>query len=707
MRIFRDTQHVISGSGRARAHGRVGAGVVLLVGVCMAWLALVGVAAAATYKAGGYQFDVGAPPAWVAVAAPAATTPAGDGKDAIWRNLLWDRQIDRRHGGHVEYIDYIYQPLTAAVLADASKFQIGFLPDFQSLTIHRVEVLRDGQWSSRLKPEAITLARRETQFESDMATGEVTALLVLDDIRVGDVVRISYTIAGANPVLDGLEADSMSFGSRHPVQRQQLRIWFDHGQAVSIRRDPRIPAERIEDGPAGKRVTLSEDDVPAVSTAGAYPAWFVPAARVVIAPKREWKDIVAWARDLYPAPAPLPDDLLQRVAQWMQSPDPQVRTIHALEAVQDEVRYFGVEIGQNSHRPREPAEVWRRREGDCKDKARLLVTLLARMGISAEPALVSTLGGRWVPDQPPSASPFNHVIVRAHIGGQVVWLDPTRSSQRGTLAAHAVSDLGYALPLANGVDAPVPVTRGEGAIAHWQIDERYIPDADGHRVRMQITTDASGTAAESLRRRLAETDRTTLQNRYRDFYGKRFKNLSVAAPLIIHDDPASNHVTVTESYDLTDPWVSFNGGVRGLDTEADQIEQVTRQPDGQGNCYPVAIGYPIEITQRIALELPQGWNWDGTTMSKSVTAPGMDYSLVAGRKGSEVSFVHSYRSTAPWIDGEQTAHYAEALRQVGDLVSRRFLVDRGSDSTRGDRLHSLVKDLLDGDAATSNDGKGH
>lgn len=665
---------------------------------CLALLILAGPAGARTFHADGYQFDVDPPAGWVDVLAPTTTWDgASDATDkgVIWRNWRWDRQIDRRHGAHVEYYDYIYQPMTAGVLADASKYQIGFLPDFQTLTLHRVEVLRDGKWTSRLKPEAITLARRESQFESDMATGEVTALLVLDDIRVGDVVRISYTIAGGNPVLDGLQADSMSFGSRNPLRHERLRVLFDRGEQVAVKRDPRLPPERIENADNGKLVSIEQRGVKPVSTEGGYPRWFEPAPRIVIAPGRSWKDIAAWARGLYPPAKPLPDDLQRRIAEWAKLPDPELRVVRALEAVQDEVRYFGVEIGQNSHRPREPAEVWRRREGDCKDKARLLVTILGGLGIEAEPALVSTRGGSWVPDQPPSAEPFDHVIVRAHIGGRSIWLDPTRSDQRGSLEQHAVSAFGWALPLNEGSDRLVEVTPSGGAVSRWQVVERYTPDADGHHVHMQVTTDASGVAAESLRGRLADNDRTSLQNRYRDFYGKRFKNVTVAAPLEVDDDLARNHVIVTERYDLADPWTHFENGQRGLDTEADQIDLYIHQPDGQGNGYPVAIRYPVEVTQRMVLDLPAGWNWDGTTMHKVVDVPGMNYTIDTSRKGSEVDFVHTYRSTAAWIDGGQVARYSQGLRQVGDLVSRRFVLDRGTEGAREDRLHDLVKGILD------------
>ncbi|HEY2346106.1 MAG TPA: DUF3857 domain-containing protein [Xanthomonadaceae bacterium] len=668
----------------------------LLCALCMAWIPDAG---AQTFHTGGYQFDVAAPPTWVEVASDPGnwTAPASDdGKGAIWRNWLWDVQIDRRQKRHVEYHDYMYQPITAAMLTNASKYQIGFLPDFETLTLHRVEVLRDGHWSNRLKPEAITLARRESGFESDMATGEVTALLVLEDVRIGDVVRISYTIDGANPVLDGLDADDAVFGFQHPLQRERLRVLFDAGADVVVKRDPRIPAERIEDMAAGRSVTVEQDDLKPISGEGDYPAWFVPAPRVVISQKHSWKDIDAWARGLYPAPKPLPDDLERLIGEWSKLPDPETRTVRALEAVQDQVRYFGLEIGQNSHRPNEPADVWNKREGDCKDKARLLATILGRLGIAAEPALVASNGGNWALDQPPSAAPFDHVIVRAHVAGKTVWLDPTRGLQRGGLDEHAVSDFGYALPLVEGADALVPVARTPSSVAKWRVEERYTPDADGKHVRLEVVTDASAAAAEEMRNRLAQVDRAKLQDQYRDFYGKRFKDVRVAEPIQVRDDVASNRVVVTETYTLGDPWASFDGGVRGLDTEADSIESFTHMPEAQGNRYPVAIRYPVDAEQRIEFDLPRNWHWGGETLQKTIEAPGLSYSLTTGQKDSQVTFVHKYHSTASWIEGNDVGRYADGLRQVNELVSRRFLVSRGdAQQVRDDRLSKLVKDILD------------
>ena len=101
---------------------------------------------------------------------------------------------------------------------------------------------------------------------------------------------------------------------------------------------------------------------------GSYPAWFDRFPTVQFGRRRNWAEVVAWALPLYPE-ASLPADLEERITAWKAIADPQARAFAILRTVQREVRYFGAEMGDNTHRPAPPAETWQRRYGDCKDKA--------------------------------------------------------------------------------------------------------------------------------------------------------------------------------------------------------------------------------------------------------------------------------------------------------------------------------------------------
>src|SRR6185312_13347534 len=94
----------------------------------------------------------------------------------------------------------------------------------------------------------------------------------------------------------------------------------------------------------------------------------------------------------------------------------------------------------------------KRRYGDCKDKALLLVTMLRALGIAARPALVSTTYGGHVGDYAPTASLFDHAIVQVMLNGGPAWIDPTDVDQRGGLTDVAAS-FGAGLVLGPSTDS--------------------------------------------------------------------------------------------------------------------------------------------------------------------------------------------------------------------------------------------------------------
>ena len=79
--------------------------------------------------------------------------------------------------------------------------------------------------------------------------------------------------------------------------------------------------------------------------------------------------------------------------------------------VQEHVRYVAIEVGEGGYVPRDPALVVRRLYGDCKDKAFLLLALLARSGIEALPVLTRGRNHGKIDPAFPSPIQFNHVIL--------------------------------------------------------------------------------------------------------------------------------------------------------------------------------------------------------------------------------------------------------------------------------------------------------
>jgi tetratricopeptide (TPR) repeat protein len=101
-------------------------------------------------------------------------------------------------------------------------------------------------------------------------------------------------------------------------------------------------------------------------------------------------------------------------------------------ALHKSVRYTGVEFGESTLVPQFPSETLKRKYGDCKDKATLLVAMLRAAGIPANLALLSAGPGQDVNTDLPGMGVFDHAIVYVPAAGAdpELWIDATAQYSR-------------------------------------------------------------------------------------------------------------------------------------------------------------------------------------------------------------------------------------------------------------------------------------
>jgi hypothetical protein len=655
-------------------------------------------AAPVDYQRGDFHFSVAPAPAFVQRhEIPASWDPAAPGaNDAPWRFWLYDRQVDRRSGHDAMYTDYAYEATSSSLLGDAGRYQLDFNPGYQQLTIHAVEIRRNGTWQNRLEPERISLARRETAFDNDMTDGEVTALIVLDDVRVNDVVRIAYTVTGSNPVLAGQSMDSIALAWANPMLDSHLRIVADAGTRFGVNRENGAPEPVLRDTQAGSEISFDGHAAAAVVEEGNYPAWFQPYPLVQVSAKRGWADVVAWALPLYPPGNTLPADLDARIAQWAKLPTPRARLKSALRAVQDEVRYFGVEMGDNTHRPSPPTDTWQRRRGDCKDKAYLLVTILQRLGIDSVPALTSISRGRAILAYPESAAAFDHVIVRAQLDGKPVWVDPTLAQTGGEPGSVDLSRYGAALPIRGGVAALEPIPTSGPDITGVDVAEQLTPLQDG-KIALQVTSIYRGIAADNTRQNIASRRIEDIARKYADFYRKRYGDLDMLAAPEVKNDRDANIVTVVEHYRLDAAFKTDDAQTRSIDLYADALSAPAALPSSMSRMGPLYLAAPGEYRHTIRVVVPQQWHPLFGIESEHYRTPTFDYRRELGFKDGAVVLdydmvVHDYE-----IGAGAVAAQIEELRKVNDSLSARLrytLPGRMDPAERDRRLQDLIRDAM-------------
>ncbi|MBW8847241.1 MAG: DUF3857 domain-containing protein [Burkholderiales bacterium] len=556
----------------------------------------------------GYRF--GPTPSWVKpLPAPGAMAaqPAAPGAKAR-REPLVDMQIQLApKSATATYLHLQRVALDTSTLREVSEPQISFNPVYQQLVIHQIGVIRDGRREDRIKDARIELMRREQMLEHQLIDGVRTALVVLSDVRVGDVVDVAYTVEGENPIFEGRYAALLHVASDAPIDRLHLRIEGPparHLQVKGIATD--LVPERFEEG--GREVLrLVREHVAPVVDEAATPPWFKVYPALQVSEYGSWGEVNQWAQRLF-APEPLNGAVAERIAAIKaEGGTPEQQVAAALRFVQDEVRYFSVSLGESSHRPKAPSRTLAERLGDCKDKVMLLDALLAGLGLDAKPTLVSLQRNRGITHFLPSHDSFDHVISRVQIGEQVYFLDPTLNGQGLSLDKRGYFPYGAGLVIGgDGPAAEAPVAIAPPAFAvdaltfrqDWDLSDLKRP------ARLRTSFKASGLAAEHWRASVAQAGTDRLAEAIGGHYVKAVPGLvSVGAPELV-DDRAANEVELKLAFEHPAPG-QYQRGMLELELPAIELGDALSVPPEARRRYPFLLDGPRRMELRIAVTGPR------------------------------------------------------------------------------------------------------
>lgn len=138
----------------------------------------------------------------------------------------------------------------------------------------------------------------------------------------------------------------------------------------------------------------------------------------------DWAEVGSWFAALEHNARTITPEIREKARELSSG---QTTDLGKLEALYDFVsknfRYVSLSLGAGRYQPRAAADVLKDEYGDCKDKATLLAALIEASGMQASPVLINS-SVKLDPDFP-SPSQFDHVITRAVVGGQDIWLDST------------------------------------------------------------------------------------------------------------------------------------------------------------------------------------------------------------------------------------------------------------------------------------------
>ncbi|WP_428310292.1 DUF3857 domain-containing protein [Hydrocarboniphaga sp.] len=613
------------------------------------------------------RYSITPAPAWVT---PADETPAKTDPRAAMHYRLIDYQT--RVGEHdtTEYEHVISVVDQQGGLSSASQINIEFDPSFQTLSVHRLQLIRGEQRINKLERRSIKLLQRETQLEQRMVDGRVTASIVLDDLRVGDQVDYEYSVSGQNPAFAGRYVRNQWMIAQHgPTASYRYRLLAPPSRDIRYRVGPSDVSVDSRLLGTMRETVFRRQSVPQLSIAPAADASAVPSLEIQLSEFRDWADVAQWGQQLF-VEAPGVTTALDRKAAEIRAGggDAAAQLLRTLQFVQTEIRYFGTEIGPNTHRPAAPAKILEQRFGDCKDKIALLLALLRRLDLPATPVLVSTGYRSYAANLLPSPLAFDHVIAAVRLGDTTYWLDGTRNHQTGSLANRQALGFGKGLPLDAGVstlaDLPSIYTQ-----LRMRVDDtiRISRFRDDPQLESRITY--RGNLAEGLREALGATNIDDIRTQVNQSYLRLYPKLSSNGPARIEESPDDNALTLIQQFSLPQFWRFPEQRALVADLSYWSLLEVLRFPADPTRQQALVIPQPGIFEHRLTLEYPE--DVYKSAGSKTFNDGDSHYAFDSTLEGKQRSVVYSGRLTmkAERVESGEWKDYSSRLVKLTPQIT--------------------------------------
>jgi hypothetical protein len=349
----------------------------------------------------------------------------------------------------------------------------------------------------------------------EMSSGGRKPFVRWPELKTGDVVEIAARSWTAGPVGRRGDApfyfiDYVGSTDTHPILYNEVIVDSPESSPLAI--DVlNGKADRVVSEPKdGRKVTRYVwDNPPSIPDEPLAPKLSESLPVVVGSTFGSWGDFREWYRSAVKGFTE-PDDQVRRIAEKLtagkKTRDEKLKAL--FEFVADDIRYVNFVSGE-WWLPNRPQELLARRQGDCDDKAMLLITLLKASGIDATEVLVQTryTGEPSLLRSEKAAIPvFDHGI--AYLPGKKgepgIWLDATSPESRlGPLPSMDARTVALFIDegAAKIIDTPASSPDDHGVDATWTI--KLSPSGAGDLVATERHT---GDAAFELRMNLKQAD---------------------------------------------------------------------------------------------------------------------------------------------------------------------------------------------------------
>ncbi|MBM4346362.1 MAG: DUF3857 domain-containing protein [Deltaproteobacteria bacterium] len=552
---------------------------------------------------------------------------------------------------------------------------IEYAPSLSQAEVLQVAIVRaNGQIDRQVEQTTAQFGDDSDGLYYDLAR----TTLQFRKLKPGDAIVVEHEVSDLGPAPFGLVfGELLPLGDTSPVREVDIAIRLPAGTPLHAKVfDPAQPAARYP--PASQRdVRTPQGDIrewrwrlgpfEAATSEPRAPNPLERAAVLHASSFASWQAAASWfgalLREALPAPGqdPIIRDLARRLAAGKQGSEAQVRAI--FEFARAQVRYVGLEFGIHSIKPHPAWQVAQRQFGDCKDKATLIVALLAELGIEAHLALVRTSDLGQVHDGVASLGIFNHAI--AYVPSLDWWLDAT-AVPHGPLELPDGDCSGQALRI--GADA--------------ELETLPDPNPDRERAEVEIEVDLAldgsaqlrwrgqfkGLAAAQLRAELAAV--ANKKEKLEADLAPRWPGVAVHAVRTSGIEPQADEVTVAIDARIAQLGVRQGARVRWAPARPDVSLLDTWTPESSRKA-PLVLPRPLGVRETVRVRMPSGVQVAERPAAGAGRGPDAEYQFAAQPRGEH------FEITAQWRVGARRV-------AASDYAALRSFFERLDTALRGE-----------------------
>jgi len=622
-------------------------------------------------------------PSWISINNYNYSNHLEDEAEDGYIDLVYEWQLSV--GEQANYFRKTMKILSESGIQNCSQISVNFDPSYEKLIFHKIRIIRGTTIINQLNLAKIKTIQQESDLDRFLYDESRTAVLILEDVRKGDLIEYSYTLKGANPVFKGKFFRSLDLNFGVPVNNIYYKLIVPKQRSLTIKNKGTTIEPVIQSLPGSTSYEWKLENVPALHIQDNLPGWYDPYSMVMVSEYKSWQEVNDWAINLFPVTKDLSVPLRKKIDELRKSQSSsEAQILAALRFVQDDIRYMGIEIGENSHRPAHPNKIISQRFGDCKDKSYLLCTILKSLGFDAVPVLINTRYKKALTEWLPSAGAFDHVTVRLLFNGNYFWFDPTISFQRGNLNAISYPDYQYGLPVFAGSDSLmfIPHKQNGGIIVKEVFD---IPDMSGNST-LAVTTRYTGSFADDERQRFSNNSLYEIKKSYREFYANYYEDISSDSVYFTEEADSTGAFIVREYYKIQNLW-GIKKGFNGAYFDPYVINGMLKKPKVPTLKMPYALSFPAKCSEEVIINLPSDCSIDKA--NEHINADAFRLSAIFSCKPGKVILSYDYEALKDHIAPEQSRQFMDALEKKEDNFSYYL---SGSEKNKVDIVPSSSSD---------------